>query len=160
MKPATHPTAVRIRDMLAAAGVASNVVEFEHPVRTSQEAADAIGCSAAEIAKTIVFRGLQGDVAVLVVASGDNRVSEAKVAALLGSEVGRADANFVRSATGFVIGGVSPLGHAGPVTIFLDEDLQRFETVWAAAGTPHAVFPISPAALRQITGVSWSDVKI
>ena len=146
--------------MLAAAGVASNVVEFEHPVRTSQEAADAIGCSAAEIAKTIVFRGLQGDVAVLVVASGDNRVSETKIAALLGSEVGRADANFVRSATGFVIGGVSPLGHAGPVRIFLDEDLQRFETVWAAAGTPHAVFPISPAALRQITGVCWSDVKI
>ncbi len=160
MKPATHPSAVRIRDLLATAGIASNVVEFERSVRTSKEAADAIGCSAAEIAKTIVFRSTADDGAVLVIASGDNRVSEAKIAALLGEAVGRADANFVRAATGFVIGGVSPLGHAKPVRIFLDEDLQRFEIVWAAAGTPYAVFPIAPTALKELTGEPWSDIRL
>lgn len=160
MKPATHPTALRIQDLLAAADIASNVVEFEQSVRTSKEAADAIGCSPAEIAKTIVFRAPASDCAVLVVASGDNRVSEDKVAALLGETVGRADAAFVREATGFVIGGVSPLGHAKPVRIFLDEDLQRFEVVWAAAGTPFAVFPIAPAALSKLTGEPWSDIRL
>ena len=160
MKPATHPSAVRIRDLLAAAGIASNVVEFEHSVRTSKEAADAIGCSPAEIAKTIVFRAPADDGAVLVIASGDNRVSEAKIAALLGEDIGRADADFVRATTGYVIGGVSPVGHAKPVRIFLDQDLQRFEIVWAAAGTPYAVFPIAPSALKDLTGVPWSDVRL
>lgn len=158
MKPAAHPTALRIQQLLAEAGVPSGVVEFEQPTRTSAEAAAAIGCSVAEIAKSVVFRAKSGQ-AVVVVASGDNRVSEKKVGALAGEALGRADADFVRAATGFVIGGVAPLGHAQPVKLFLDADLQRFAKVWAAAGTPFSVFPLAPAHLAQLTGAAWSDVR-
>ena len=140
MKPAQHPTALRTAQLLNEAGVATRVVEFEQPTRTSAEAAAAIGCTVAEIAKSIVFRGKDSGQAVVVVASGDNRVSEAKVAAQVGETLARADADFVRSATGYAIGGVAPLGHAQPVKLLLDEDLQRFATVWAAAGTPFSVF--------------------
>src|SRR5258708_32740181 len=96
---------------------------------------------------------------MIVVASGANRVSEEKVAALVGEELARADAEFVRTATGYVIGGVAPVGHSQTVKLLLDEDLQRYETVWAAAGTPYSVFPITPAQLETLTGVMWSDVK-
>lgn len=159
MKPAQHPTALRTAQLLNEAGVATRVVEFEQPTRTSAEAAAAIGCTVAEIAKSIVFRGKNSGQAVVVVASGDNRVSEAKVAAQVGEALARADADFVRSATGYAIGGVAPLGHAQPVKLLLDEDLQRFDTVWAAAGTPFSVFPLSPAQLQALTGVAWSDVR-
>lgn len=159
MKPAQHPTALRTAQLLNEAGVATRVVEFEQPTRTSAEAAAAIGCTVAEIAKSIVFRGKDSGQAVVVVASGDNRVSEAKVAAQVGEALARADADFVRSATGYAIGGVAPLGHAQPVKLLLDEDLQRFDTVWAAAGTPFSVFPLSPAQLQALTGVAWSDVR-
>jgi prolyl-tRNA editing enzyme YbaK/EbsC (Cys-tRNA(Pro) deacylase) len=159
VKPAAHPTALRIQQLLAEAGVPSGVVEFEQTTRTSAEAAAAIGCSVAEIAKSVVFRAKTSGQAVVVVASGDNRVSEKKVGALVGEPLGRADADFVRQATGFVIGGVAPLGHSQPVKLFLDADLQRFEKVWAAAGTPFSVFPLTPAQLAQITGVAWSDIR-
>ena len=160
MKPATHPTALRIRQLLADAGVAANVVEFEQPTRTSAEAAAAIGCEVAEIAKSVVFRARESGQAVIVVASGDNRVCEDKVARLVGEKIGRANADFVREATGFVIGGVSPLGHANPARLLLDADLQRFTTIWAAAGTPFAVFPLTPADLARITGAGWSDIRL
>ena len=160
MKPATHPTALRVQQLLVEAGLSAGVVEFEQTTRTSAEAAAAIGCSVAEIAKTIVFRAKASGVAVLVIASGNNRVSEKKVAALVGEAIGRADADFVREATGFVIGGVSPLGHVKPVRILLDTDLQRFESLWAAAGTPFSVFPLSPQDLQKLTGVAWADVKL
>ena len=159
MKPAQHPTALRVAQLLRAAGVDIQVVEFEHPTRTSAEAAAAIGCSVAEIAKSIVFRGTVSTQAVIVVASGDNRVSEAKVAALVGEPLARADADFVRAATGYAIGGVAPVGHAQPVKLLLDEDLQRFGAVWAAGGTPYSVFPLDPEQLRILTGAGWSDVK-
>ena len=160
MKPATHPTALRIRQLLADAGVAANVVEFEQPTRTSAEAAAAIGCEVAEIAKSVVFRARESNQAVIVVASGDNRVCEDKVARLVGEKIGRANADFVREATGFVIGGVSPLGHANPVRLLLDADLKRFTTIWAAAGTPFAVFPLTPSDLARITGADWSDIRL
>jgi prolyl-tRNA editing enzyme YbaK/EbsC (Cys-tRNA(Pro) deacylase) len=159
MKPARHPTALRTAQLLNEAGIDARVVEFEQPTRTSAEAAAAIGCSVAEIAKSIVFRGRQSGQAVVVVASGDNRVSEAKVAALVGEALGRADADFVREATGYAIGGVAPIGHARPVKLLLDEDLQRFETVWAAGGTPFSVFPLAPGQLRGLTGADWADVR-
>ncbi|TXL65282.1 YbaK/EbsC family protein [Zeimonas arvi] len=159
MKPARHPTALRTAQLLHEAGIDAQVVEFEQPTRTSAEAAAAIGCSVAEIAKSIVFRGRQSGQAVVVVASGDNRVSEAKVAALVGEPLGRADADFVREATGYVIGGVAPIGHAQPVKLLLDEDLQRFETVWAAGGTPFSVFPLTPGQLRGLTGAGWADIR-
>lgn len=160
MKPATHPTALRIQKLLADARVDSKVVEFEQPTRTSAEAAAAIGCSVAEIAKSVVFRAKRSGRAVVVVASGDNRVCEDKVATLVGEPLGRADADFVRESTGFVIGGVPPLGHVSPVRIFLDADLQRFQTIWAAAGTPFSVFPLTPAELSRLTGATWSDVRL
>jgi len=160
MKPARHPTALRTRQLLRDAGIEAEVVEFEQPTRTSAEAAAAIGCSVAEIAKSIVFRGTDSGLAVVVVASGDNRVSEAKVADEVGEPLARADADFVRAATGYAIGGVAPIGHAQPVKLLLDEDLRRFETVWAAAGTPFAVFPVSPDQLRRLTGADWADVRL
>jgi len=159
MKPAQHPTALRSAQLLRDAGIEARVVEFEQPTRTSAEAAAAIGCSVAEIAKSIVFRGRQSGQAIVVVASGDNRVSEAKVAALVGEPLGRADADFVREATGYAIGGVAPLGHARQVRLLLDQDLRRFDTLWAAAGTPYSVFPLTPAQLQRLTGAAWADVR-
>jgi len=159
MKPAQHPTALRVSHLLREAGVGTQVLEFEQPTKTSAEAAAAIGCTVAEIAKTIVFRAAASGTAVIVVASGANRVSEAKVAARVGEALARADAEFVREATGYAIGGVAPLGHAKPAKIVLDEDLQRYAKVWAAAGTPFSVFPLEPPQLRAITGAEWADVK-
>ncbi|MFT3760885.1 YbaK/EbsC family protein [Thauera sp.] len=159
MKPAQHPTALRTQQYLADAGVTTQVVEFEQPTRSSAEAAAAIGCSVAEIAKSVVFRGKESGQAVVVVASGDNRVSEAKVAALVGEKIGRADADFVREATGYAIGGVSPVGHAKPVKLLLDTELQRFTRLWAAAGTPFSVFPLTPAQLQTLTAAEWSDIR-
>lgn len=158
MKPALHPTALRIAGLLRDAGIDTQVVEFEQQTRTSAEAATAIGCTVAEIAKSIVFRGRTSGLAVVVVASGDNRVSERKVAALVDEPLARADADFVRAATGYAIGGVAPIGHAQPVKLLLDEDLGRFATVWAAAGTPYSVFPVAPEQLQRLTGAGWSDV--
>jgi prolyl-tRNA editing enzyme YbaK/EbsC (Cys-tRNA(Pro) deacylase) len=159
VKPARHPTALRTAQLLHDAGVDARVVEFEQPTRTSAEAAAAIGCSVAEIAKSIVFRGGDSGQAIVVVASGDNRVSEAKVASSVAEPLLRADAEFVRTATGYAIGGVAPIGHAQPVKLLLDADLRRFEMVWAAAGTPYSVFPVSPDQLRALTGAEWSDVR-
>jgi len=159
MKPASHPTALRTQQLLGESGLPIRVVEFEQPTRTSAEAAAAIGCSVAEIAKSIVFRALESGLAVVVVTSGDNRVSETKVSALVGEKLGRADADFVREATGYAIGGVAPIGHAKPVRLLVDAELQRFATVWAAAGTPFSVFPITPAQLLRLTGAAWADVR-
>lgn len=160
MKAATHPTALRTQQLLNDAGIHSNVVEFEQPTRTSAEAAAAIGCSVAEIAKSVVFRSSVSGQPIIIVTSGDNRVSEDKVAKLIGETLARADAAFVRRSTGFAIGGVAPLGYTSLVTLLLDADLQRFTTIWAAAGTPFAVFPLSPQQLSQLTGAPWSDVKL
>jgi prolyl-tRNA editing enzyme YbaK/EbsC (Cys-tRNA(Pro) deacylase) len=159
LKPAQHPTALRTAELLRDAGVDARVVEFDQPTRTSAEAAVAIGCTVAEIAKSIVFRGAHSGQAVIVVASGDNRVSEAKVAEQVGEPLARADAEFVRAATGYAIGGVAPIGHAQPVKLLLDADLRRFAIVWAAAGTPFSVFPVTPDQLRSLTGAEWADVR-
>jgi prolyl-tRNA editing enzyme YbaK/EbsC (Cys-tRNA(Pro) deacylase) len=159
MKPAQHATALRVAQLLRDAGIEPRVVEFEQTTRTSAEAAAAIGCNVAQIAKSIVFRGTASGQAVVVVASGTNRVSEAKVASLVGEPLARADADFVREGTGYAIGGVAPIGHARPVKLLLDADLQKYARLWAAAGTPFSVFPITPLELQAITRAAWSDVK-
>jgi len=159
MKPAQHPTALRVAQCLRDAGLEPRVVEFEQPTRTSAEAAAAIGCEVAQIAKSIVFRGTQSGQAIVVVASGTNRVSEAKVSVLVDEALARADADFVRDATGYAIGGVAPIGHAKPVKLLLDEDLRRYGEIWAAGGTPFSVFPLTPEGLQRITGAQWRDVK-
>jgi prolyl-tRNA editing enzyme YbaK/EbsC (Cys-tRNA(Pro) deacylase) len=130
---------------------------LETAARTSQEAADALGVAVGQIAKSVVFRRRSDEVAVLVVASGDRRVDEKKVAQIVGA-IGRADADYVKAKTGFTIGAVSPLAHATPVVTLIDRDLFRFDCVWAAAGHPHGVFPMSPAELEQLTGAPVHDV--
>jgi prolyl-tRNA editing enzyme YbaK/EbsC (Cys-tRNA(Pro) deacylase) len=131
--------------------------------RTAQQAADALHISVGQIAKSIIFRRKNDDAAVLVVTSGDRRVDEAKVQALVcesGAKLGRADAEFVKAKTGFAIGGVSPVGHATPPVTLIDRELFRFATVWAAAGHPHAVFEVSPAALQALCAAPVADVTV
>lgn len=130
---------------------------LEVAARTSAQAAEALGVEVGQIAKSIVFRRRSDDVAVLVVASGDRRVDEAKVAAQVGA-IGRADAAYVKAKTGFSIGGVSPVGHATPCVILIDRELLRFGTVWAAAGHPNGVFGASPQQLAALTGAPLVDV--
>jgi prolyl-tRNA editing enzyme YbaK/EbsC (Cys-tRNA(Pro) deacylase) len=148
VKPATARTALRVQTLL---GSEYQVLEFEQSTRSAADAAAAIGCPVAAIAKSLVFRAESGE-AVLVIASGANRVDEDKVSALLGQAIGRADADFVREHTGYSIGGVAPVGHPRPLTIVLDEDLLALGEIWAAAGTPNAVFRMTPAQLRALTG--------
>jgi len=144
-------------EVQAALGPAFQVVEFEASTRTSQDAAAAIGCTVAEIAKSLIFRSAGGR-SVLVIASGSNRVDEKNVRALLGEKIERADADFVREATGYAIGGVPPVGHAIPPVVLIDSDLQRFEAVWAAAGTPNAVFKVTPTDLVHLTQGQIADI--
>jgi prolyl-tRNA editing enzyme YbaK/EbsC (Cys-tRNA(Pro) deacylase) len=127
------------------------------PARTCQEAADALGLATGQIAKSVIFRRREDDAAVLVVASGDRRVDEKKVAALVGA-IGRADADFVKARTGFPIGGVSPVGHATRPVMLIDRELFRFDALWAAAGHPNGVFRASPAELEALTGAPVADV--
>jgi prolyl-tRNA editing enzyme YbaK/EbsC (Cys-tRNA(Pro) deacylase) len=154
MKPATAPSALKVQ---AALGPEFQVLEFEASTRTSEDAAAAIGCTVAEIAKSLIFKSAQGR-PVLVIASGVNRVDEKKVRDLLGEKIGRADADFVRDSTGYAIGGVPPVGHATAPIVLIDSDLQRFLTVWAAAGTPNAVFKITPADLIRLTQGRVADI--
>jgi prolyl-tRNA editing enzyme YbaK/EbsC (Cys-tRNA(Pro) deacylase) len=156
---ALPPSARRVSGILVGLGHSGEVTMLADSARTAAEAANALGCSVAEIAKSIVFRRLDDDAGVVVITSGDNRVDAAKVAALVGA-VGKADADFVRSATGYAIGGVSPVGHPEGTVVVIDRDLSRFETIWAAAGHPHAVFPLTPSQLSDWLGMEPSDVRV
>ena len=147
-----RPAAARVKEILRQQGLEAEVVEFAESTRTSAEAAAQVGCSLAQIAKSLVFRAKGSGRPVLVIASGANRVDEKAVEALLGEKIGKADADFVRDKTGYAIGGVAPVGHAVPPATFIDEDLLTFDAVWAAAGTPFAVFRLAPAELQRLTG--------
>lgn len=153
------PAAQRVQDALAARGHAGRVRVMPASTRTSAEAAAAVGCTVAEIAKSIIFRAKPTQRAVLVIASGVNRVDEKKVAALVGEGIGKADAEFVRARTGFVIGGVPPVAHDTPPVVLIDEDLLKLSNIWAAAGTPHAVFPLTPAELVILTKGQVADIR-
>ncbi len=154
MRPASSPGAIRVQVVL---GDAYRVLEFDQSTHTSAEAAAAIGCDIAQIAKSMLFRANDGQ-PVLVVASGGNRVDERKVAALLGQKIARADPAFVLLHTGFAVGGVPPVGHSTPPVTFLDQDLARYPTIWAAAGSATAVFALSPDDLARLTGARFADV--
>ncbi len=154
MRPASSAGALRVQSIL---GEGFRVLEFEQSTHSSAEAASAIGCDVAQIAKSMLFRAADGR-PVLVVASGANRVDEKKAAALIGQKIARADPGFVLQHSGFAVGGVPPVGHLTvPITI-LDRDLVRFETIWAAAGSPNAVFELTPDGLRRLTGAEFQDV--
>ena len=144
--------AQKIQDALAALGMTLQVVELPSSTRTAVEAAQAVGCQVGQIVKSLVFRAAQSDRPVLVVASGANRVNEALLGQALGEPIAKADADYVRLRTGFAIGGVPPLAHAEPLNIFIDQDLLQYAEIWAAAGTPHAVFCLTPAQLVAMTG--------
>jgi prolyl-tRNA editing enzyme YbaK/EbsC (Cys-tRNA(Pro) deacylase) len=159
MAASLSSAAQRVQDALSALGLGHTVVELARTTRTSADAAAAVGCTVAQIAKSIVFKSA-GGAPVLVIASGANRVDERKVAALLGEAIGKADAEFVRAATGFVIGGVPPLGHAVPIRTMIDRDLLQHATIWAAAGTPNAVFRLTPDELMKVTGATPGDVAL
>ena len=147
----------RVAALLAAQRHQHAPVFLEVAARTAQEAADALGVSVGQIAKSVVFRRKQDEAAVLVVTSGDKRVDERKVTALVGA-VGRADPDFVKSRTGFTIGGVAPVGHLSPPVLLIDRELFRFDEIWAAAGHPNGVFRLSPDQLAQLTGAPVHDV--
>ena len=153
------PSAQKVQDALLARGFANRVIEHDATTRSSAEAAAAVGCTVAQIAKSIVFRAKGSGRPILVVASGPNRVNEKAIEAQLGEKLGKADADFVRARTGFVIGGVPPLGHGEPLETFIDEELMRFTEIWAAAGTPNAVFRLTPEELKRMTGGRVVSIK-
>lgn len=152
MSASLSPAAQRVQAALAERGFDFAVQELPASTRTAAEAAAAIGCEVAHIAKSLVFRGAASNQPVLVVASGTNRVSESRVGKLLGEPIAKADAAFVREATGFAIGGIPPVGHVHPLTTLVDEDILQFPVIWAAAGTPHAVFRLTPKDLVDLCG--------
>ncbi len=155
---ALKPAAQRVEDLLAAQGMGGRVVEFPDSTRSSAEAAAAIGCTLAQIAKSLVFKSASGR-PVLVVASGVNRVDENKVKAEIGQKIGRADADYVRERTGYAIGGVAPFGHSEAPIVLIDRDLLALDPIWAAAGTPNAVFRLSPGELLRLSGGTVADVR-
>jgi prolyl-tRNA editing enzyme YbaK/EbsC (Cys-tRNA(Pro) deacylase) len=157
MKKATAPSALKVQSAL---GDGFEVLEFDAGTRTAADAAAAIGCTVGEIAKSLLFRARDSGRPVLVVASGVNRVDEKKVAVAIGEKIGRADAEYVREQTGFAIGGVPPIGHAVAPLTLIDEDLLTFATIWAAAGTPNAVFRLTPGQLVELTGGRVAGVKV
>jgi prolyl-tRNA editing enzyme YbaK/EbsC (Cys-tRNA(Pro) deacylase) len=152
-------SARRVQEALRALGLDCTITEHASSARTSQEAAEVLGCAVAQIAKSLVFRALASGGPVLVVASGANRVDERKVGALVGEPIGRADANFVREATGYAIGGIPPVGHARPIPTWVDADLLAHEVVYAAGGTPNALFAIASRELLRVCGGREADVK-
>ena len=153
------PSPQKVQDVLKALGFANQVVELKVTTRTSADAAQAVGCQVEQIAKSIIFKGKQTQKPILVIASGPNRVNEKKIEELISESLGKADADFVRKHTGFVIGGVPPIGHLEKLEIFVDEDLLKYEEIWAAAGSPNAIFKLTPSELIQMTGGRVISIK-
>lgn len=146
------PSAQKVQDALYAQGYTNQVVELSESTRTSAEAAAAIGCTVGQIAKSLIFAGKQSRRPILIIASGVNRVDERRAAAQIGERLEKANAEFVRTATGYAIGGIPPLAHAAPLATYIDQDLLRYDEIWAAAGHPNAVFCLTPAELVAMTG--------
>ncbi len=152
-------SAQQVQNKLIELGYPNKVIELPDSTRTAQEAADAIGCEVAHIAKSIIFRLQHSDKPLLVVASGVNRIHEKRIGHLLGEKLGKADADYVREQTGFVIGGVPPLGHVESILTLIDEDLLQYDEIWAAAGHPRAVFQLTPEQLINMTNGKVICVK-
>ena len=146
------PSAQKVQNALTELGFTLHVVELPDSTRTALEAAQAVGCQVGQIVKSLVFKAKHSERPILVIASGSNRVNEKAIEAHIGEPLGKADADFVRQRTGFVIGGVPPVGHTEPLETFIDQDLLQYGEVWAAAGTPNAVFRLNPADLPRMTG--------
>ena len=152
-------SAQRVQDALMKLGLTLKVVELPDSTRSAAEAAEAIGCSVGQIAKSLIFKTSNHQEPILVIASGSNRVDEKRIGTLVGERITKPDADFVRQHTGFSIGGVPPVGHNQPITTFIDQDLLVFDEIWAAAGTPNAVFRLTGDNLVRATGGQVVRVK-
>jgi prolyl-tRNA editing enzyme YbaK/EbsC (Cys-tRNA(Pro) deacylase) len=152
-------SALKVQQALSEYGVPCQVVEMPQSTRTADDAARAVGCRVGQIVKSLVFRGIKSHQPLLVATSGANRVNEKLIATIIGEPISKADADFVREKTGFAIGGVAPVGHAHQIQIFIDKDLLQYDEIWAAAGTPNAVFRLTPQELQQITAGQVVSVK-
>lgn len=152
-------SANRVQDFLLEKGFSFEVKELPGSTRTAQEAADSIGCAVAQIAKSLVFREKETDLPILVIASGSNRVDLAKIEDKTGLKLGKADGNYVKERVGYAIGGIPPVGHNEPLETILDADLKGYNVIWAAAGTPFAVFELKPADLEPLTNGRWIELS-
>ena len=152
-------SSAKVQAVLNEFGYELNVMEFSDSTRTSQEAANAVGCEVGQIAKSLIFKGKISQKPILIIASGANRVNEKLLKEYIGEKLEKADADFVLEHTGFAIGGVPPVGHIKPITTFIDEDLMQYDEIWAAAGTPNSVFKLSPKILVEITKGSVINIK-
>ena len=147
----------RVKAALEAANLDVKIMETSSDTRTAQQAADVAGCHVDQIAKSIIFKGEQSGTAILFLTAGGNRVDADKASKVAGEPLGKANAALIRAQTGFAIGGVSPLGHLNPIKAYLDPRLTQFDTIWAAAGTPHHIFPVAPDQLIKVTGAQRAD---
>ena len=153
------PTAQKVQDILTSQGFNYTVIEHTESTRTAQEAADRAGCELGQIIKSLIFKGATSHKPILVLTSGANRVDEKRISEYANESIVRADADFVRTVTGFAIGGVPPLGHAQKMETYLDEDLLQYKSVWGAAGTPNAIFELTPSDLIKMTDGKVVRVK-
>ncbi|MBN2045578.1 MAG: YbaK/EbsC family protein [Anaerolineales bacterium] len=152
MSGSLKKSAKRVQQVVSNLGYEFQIVELDDSTRTAKDAADAIGCTVAQIAKSLIFKTNESQQPILVITSGSNQVDEKLIDAILGEKIGKANADFVLTTTGFAIGGVPPVGHSVRIRTLIDADLFEHEAIWAAAGTPHAVFKLTPAALLDMTG--------
>ncbi len=152
-------SAQKVQDVLTSMGFDCKVIEFTESTRTAQEAAERAGCALGQITKSLIFKWKNSNKPILVLTSGANRVDEKRISEYAGEPIVRADADFVRAVTGFAIGGVPPLGHAQKMETYLDEDLLQYKTIWAAAGTPNAIFELTPDDLQKMTDGKVVKVK-
>jgi prolyl-tRNA editing enzyme YbaK/EbsC (Cys-tRNA(Pro) deacylase) len=153
------PAAQKIQNLLTELGYSYTVIEHAESTRTAQEAADRAGCALGQIVKSLIFKGKDSGKPILVLTSGANRVDEKRIAAYAGEPIVRADADFVRAVTGFAIGGVPPIGHAQKMESYIDEDFLQYPTIWAAAGTPNAIFELKTEDLQIMTSGKVATVK-
>lgn len=159
MSQPLRSSAEKVQQAVLARGFDFKIVEFPQSTRTAADAAAAIGCTVAQIAKSLIFKTTPEETPVLVIASGVNRVDLKKIRQHLNSKISQADADFVRQVTGFVIGGVPPIGHPQPILTLIDTDLFTHQEIWAAAGTPHAVFRLTPEHLQSLTNGTVLDIR-
>jgi len=152
-------SAQKIQDLLKSLGYDYTVIEHAESTRTALEAAERAGCELGQIVKSLIFKGKQSGKPILVLTSGSNRVDEKRIREYAGEKIGKADADFVRAVTGFAIGGVPPVGHVQKMETYLDEDFFQYETIWAAAGTPNAIFELKTSDLQKMTEGKIAGVK-
>ena len=153
------PSAQKIQDLLNKLGYSYTVIEHAESTRTAQEAAERAGCELGQIVKSLIFKGKESGKPILVLTSGTNRVDEKRISGYAGESIGRADADFVRAATGFAIGGVPPIGHPQKMETYIDEDFLGYPTIWSAAGTPNAIFELKTEDLKAMTDGKVVQVK-